>query len=154
MSLTKIDAKDIKVVKSGDTYAVEGRPRETFSILNIYHPSNIPGKQIVVGKIEMDPNAASPPHTHSGAAIVAVITQGSVLNQMNQSDPVVTGAGDIFYEAPGCHHVRSENNTSEKASFIAVLVVDDEVVADGNYHRLVVLDAQREEEERKEKAEA
>ncbi|KAL5335516.1 hypothetical protein BJX70DRAFT_374932 [Aspergillus crustosus] len=144
MSLNKISAKDIKVVKSGDTWAVEGRPRETFEILKIYHPSNLPGKQIVVGRVTMGPNTATPPHTHSGAAIVAVITEGQVLNQMNESDPIVTSAGEIFYEAPGCHHVRSENNTGERAGFVVVLVVDDEVVADGDYRRLVVLDAEAE----------
>ncbi|KAL4900135.1 hypothetical protein BDW74DRAFT_183089 [Aspergillus multicolor] len=143
MSLEKISASDIKVVKSGDTYQVEGRPRETFSIIKIYHPSNLPGKQIVVGKISMDSNSASPPHTHGGAAIVAVVTEGTVLNQMNEDDPTLTSKGDVFYESPGCHHVRSENVTDGKAEFIAVLVVDDEVVKNG-YHNIFVLDAEAE----------
>ncbi|KAL4912980.1 hypothetical protein BDW62DRAFT_214583 [Aspergillus aurantiobrunneus] len=143
MSTSKIPASDIKVVKSGDTYQVEGRPREGFEIIKIYHPSNLPGKQIVVGSILMDPNSASPPHTHGGAAIVAVVTDGTVLNQMNEDDPIVTTKGDVFYESPGCHHVRCENNTQEKAAFIAVLVVDDEAVKDG-YHNIFVLDAERE----------
>ncbi|KAL4923544.1 cupin domain-containing protein [Aspergillus undulatus] len=143
MSSSKITASDIKVVKLGDTYKVEGRPRETFEIIKIYHPPNIPGKQIIVGRILMDPNTASPPHTHGGAAIVAVVTEGTVLNQMNDDDPIVTEQGGFFYEAPGCHHVRSENNTQEKAAFIAVLVVDDEVVKDG-YQKIFVLDAERE----------
>ncbi|KAL4868410.1 hypothetical protein BDV12DRAFT_169690 [Aspergillus spectabilis] len=149
MSTSKISAEDIKVVKSGSTYAVEGRPREDFQILKVYHPSNLPGKQIVVGRVDMDPNAASPPHTHGGAAIVAVTVAGTVLNQMNESDPIITGPGEIFYEAPGCHHVRSENNGNEKVTFIAVLVVDDEVVKDGNYQNIFVLDAEAQEREGK-----
>ncbi|RDW72720.1 cupin domain-containing protein [Aspergillus mulundensis] len=142
MSLEKIPASDIKVVKSGDTYQVEGRPRETFTILKTHHPSNLPGKQIIVGKILMDPNSASPPHTHGGAAIVAVVTEGTVLNQMNEDEPILTSKGEVFYESPGCHHVRSENNTDGRAEFIAVLVVDDEVVKDG-YQNIFVLDAER-----------
>ncbi|KAL4963858.1 cupin domain-containing protein [Aspergillus stella-maris] len=142
MSNIKIPASDIKVVKSGDTYQVVGRPRETFEITKIYHPPNIPGKQIIVGRIFMDPNSASPPHTHGGAAIVAVVTEGTVLNQMNDDDPILTKQGECFYEGPGCHHVRSENNTGEKAAFTAVLVVDDEVVKDG-YQNIFVLDAER-----------
>ncbi|KAL4748739.1 hypothetical protein BDW72DRAFT_205348 [Aspergillus terricola var. indicus] len=135
MSIPKISASDIKVVKSGDTYQVEGlysrRPRESFEIIKIYHPSNLPGKQIIVGRILMDPNSATPPHTHGGAAIVAVVTEGTVLNQMNDDDPILTSKGEVFYESPGCHHVWSENNTQKKAAFIAVLIVDDEVVKDG-----------------------
>ncbi|OJJ56087.1 hypothetical protein ASPSYDRAFT_60196 [Aspergillus sydowii CBS 593.65] len=132
MSTSKIAASDIKVVKAGDTYQVEGRPREEFTILNIFHPPNLPGKQIVVVKLWYSPNAASPPHTHSGATIVGVVTEGTVLNQMNDDDP-----------GPGCHHVRSENNTQERASFVAVLIIDDEVVKEG-YHKIFVLDAENE----------
>ncbi|KAL4984106.1 hypothetical protein BDW68DRAFT_180998 [Aspergillus falconensis] len=144
MSIPKIPASDIKVVKSGDTYQVEGRPREFFEIIKVYHPSNLPGKQIIVGRVLMDPNSATPPHTHGGAAIVAVVTEGTVLNQMNDDVPIVSSKGEVFYESPGCHHVRSENNTHEKAAFIAVLVVDDEVVKDG-YQNIFVLDAERQD---------
>ncbi|KAL3469285.1 hypothetical protein BJX99DRAFT_252110 [Aspergillus californicus] len=143
MSTSKIAAADIKVVKSGDTYQVEGRPRETFEIVSVFHPPNIPGKQIIVARILMDPNAASPPHTHGGAAVVAITLEGTVLNQMNDEEPIVSKKGEIWYEGPGCHHVRSENIGPEKVAFLAVLVVDDEVVKDG-YHNILVLDAERE----------
>ncbi|KAL5339647.1 hypothetical protein BJX70DRAFT_397594 [Aspergillus crustosus] len=103
------------------------RPREDFKILKTYHPSNLPGKQIIVVQVDMAPNSASPPHTHSGAAVVAVSVAGTVLNQMNESEPIISRPGEIWYEAPGCRHVRSENNGAEKVSFIAVLVVDKEV---------------------------
>lgn len=69
---------------------------------------------------------------------------GVVLNQMNDDEPIVSQKGDMWYEAPGCHHVRSENlKGSEKAKFLAVLIVDDEVIKDG-FHRIVVLDAEKE----------
>lgn len=70
---------------------------------------------------------------------------GSSLNQMNCDEPKVYSGNEGFFEAPGCHHVRSENvSTEEVAKFVAVMVVDDEVVEDG-YGRLVVLDADVEE---------
>ncbi|KAL2819564.1 hypothetical protein BDW59DRAFT_151352 [Aspergillus cavernicola] len=143
MSSATIPVSDIKVVKFGDTYQVEGRPREDFEIISVFHPSNLPGKQIIVGRISMDPNAASPPHTHGGAAVVAITIEGTVLNQMNDEEPIVRRKGEIWYEGPGCHHQRSENNTQEKVSFVAVLVVDDEVVEAG-YQNIFVLDAERE----------
>ncbi|KAL4758344.1 cupin domain-containing protein [Aspergillus foveolatus] len=144
MPIPKVSASDIKVVKSGDIYQVKGRPRESFEIIKIYHPSNLPGKQIVVGRVLMDPRAATPPHTHNNAAIVAVVTEGTVLNQMNEDNPILTSKGEVFYESPGCHHVLCENNTQEKVSFIVVLIVDDEVVKDG-YESLVVLDAEKQD---------
>ncbi|KAJ6023796.1 hypothetical protein N7540_004593 [Penicillium herquei] len=130
------------VVRIGDTYHIEGRPREDFKILNVYHPSNIPGKAVVIISIGMIPNAATPPHTHSGAAAIAMVIDGVVLNQMNCDDPIVSQKGDVWYEAPGCHHVRSENNESEEAKFLAVLIIDDEVLKDG-LHNIIVLDADR-----------
>ncbi|KAJ6084402.1 hypothetical protein N7486_011202 [Penicillium sp. IBT 16267x] len=132
-----------KVVQIGDTYHIEGRPRENFEIVNVYHPSNIPGKAVVIISIDMVPNAATPPHMHSGAAAIAIAIDGVVLNQMNCDDPIVSQKGDMWYEAPGCHHVRSENNGSAKAKFLAVLIIDDEVIKDG-LHNIMVLDADQE----------
>ncbi|GCB18988.1 hypothetical protein AAWM_01873 [Aspergillus awamori] len=155
-----------KLIKSGDIWQIEGyyayrnrvrrrestnmisRPRENFRVLNVFHPPNIPGKSMVVGVIDMDPNGATPSHTHGGAAVVAMVASGTVLNQMNCEEPIVSKAGDIWYEAPGCHHVRSENagGGSETARFFAVLIVDDEVIRDG-VHNIFVLDIEKAEKE-------
>ncbi|PLN85514.1 hypothetical protein BDW42DRAFT_190799 [Aspergillus taichungensis] len=133
-----------KVIKIGETYHVEGRPRESFQVLNIYHPPNIPGKAVVVGMDSMDSKAATPAHTHGGAAVVAVVADGTVLNQMNDEEPIVSRVGETWYEGPGCHHVRSENVGAgdEKARFFAVLIVEEEVVA-GDVGGIFVLDAER-----------
>lgn len=117
------------------------RPREDFKIVNVYHLSDIPGKAIVIVSTDMIPNAATPLHTHSGAAAIAMMIDGVVLNEMNCDDPIISKKGDVWYEAPGCHHVRSENNGSEKAKFLAVLVIDEEVIKDG-FHNILVLDAE------------
>ncbi|EME85922.1 uncharacterized protein MYCFIDRAFT_40169, partial [Pseudocercospora fijiensis CIRAD86] len=116
------------------------RPRETFKILAHHRPSNILGKSLIVAMVDMEPNAASPPHTHGGSAVVACSIEGTVLNQMNSSAPFEVKKGGMWYEAPGCHHVRGENaSKTEKASFFAVFVVDDEVVKNG-YEGLLVID--------------
>lgn len=162
----KMSTPTAKVIKCGDTWQIEGyytyhstirdmesanrtsRPRENFRVLNVFHPPNIPGKSMVVGVIDMDPNSATPSHTHGGAAVVAMVASGTVLNQMNCGEPIISRAGDIWYEAPGCHHVRSENagGESETARFFAVLIVDDEVIQDG-VHNIFVLDAEKAEKE-------
>lgn len=82
--------------------------------------------------------------------------RGASLNQMNRDEAVVYKEGETWYEAPGCHHVRSENvseGEGEEASFYAVFVVDDEVIERGGYAGLVVLDAEVEERERAQGAE-
>ena len=69
---------------------------------------------------------------------------------MNCDEPIVSREGEIFFEAPGCHHVRSENVSEapgEEASFYAVFIVDDEVVEKHGYQGLVVMDAEAEKKE-------
>ncbi|ORY04691.1 hypothetical protein BCR34DRAFT_591156 [Clohesyomyces aquaticus] len=134
-----------KVIKIDGVWQIEGRPREGLKILNTFHPSNLPGKVMIVAEVTMPPNGASPPHRHGGAAVIAVALEGTTINQMNCEDPITCGPGSFWYEAPGCHHVRSENESKEVgAKFLAVLIVDEETVKDG-YHGILVLDAEVEE---------
>ena len=95
-------------------------------------------------------NAATPPHTHGGAAIVATMTRGKMLNQMVCPDhdpdsqgtgPKIYSVGESWYEPPGCHHVRSENAGDEEAQFLAVFVVAKEKVDNEGLAGLVVIDA-------------
>ncbi|KAL8791987.1 MAG: hypothetical protein Q9195_005405 [Heterodermia aff. obscurata] len=129
---------------------MERRPREKFKLLSHHHPPNIPGKSVITLLVTLPPNAATPPHTHSGAAVLALMVRGASLNQMNCDEPIVVREGEMFYEAPGCHHVRSENvceTATEEASFYAVFIVDDEVVEKYGYQGLVVMDAEAEEKD-------
>jgi hypothetical protein len=70
------------------------RPREDFEILKVFHPSNLPGKSMIVASVSLDPNGATPSHTHGGAAIVAFPVDGTLLNQMNQDEPLISKPGD------------------------------------------------------------
>ena len=115
------------------------KPREDFKILQAFHPSNLPGMTIIVGTVKMAPGSATPSHRHGGAAIVAVPIEGTSLNQMNGNEPNTFGVGDFWYEAPGCHHQRSECVGEEKTKFFVTLIVDDETIKDG-YGSVLVLD--------------
>lgn len=66
---------------------------------------------------------------------------------MNDDDPFEAHAGESFAEAPGCHHVRAENNTEEEASFFAILVIDGKKLEE-NPGALQELDVDMEEKER------
>lgn len=49
--------------------------------------------------------------------------------------------GGTFFEAPGCHHVTSDNfSTTEPAQIIATMVVDTKIVEEGGVAALVVID--------------
>lgn len=59
---------------------------------------------------------------------------------MNGNTPKVYHVGESFRELPGCHHTVSDNaSATEDTTFIAVVVVDTEVVKKG-YQALTVLD--------------
>lgn len=124
------------------------RSRENVKLLAHHHPPNIPGKSLITLLVKLPPNCATPPHTHNGAAVMAIMHRGASLNQMNNDEPFVSREGEVFYEAPGCHHIRSENaceSSTEEASFVAVMIVDDEVIEKYGYEGLVVIDADQQE---------
>jgi quercetin dioxygenase-like cupin family protein len=91
-------------------------------------------------EVSFPPDGWTPPHTHAGATVVAVVTEGEVLSGMNGNPPSVYKVGENFRELPGCHHTVGENNSKEvPAKIVATFVVDTEVVKAG-YQNLVVLD--------------
>ncbi|KAF2110454.1 hypothetical protein BDV96DRAFT_604028 [Lophiotrema nucula] len=134
-------------VKINGVWHIEGKPREDFKILKTYNPSNLPGKTIIVGSVDVPPNGATPSHKHGGATIVAMPIEGTCLNQMNNNEPIVSSVGDFWYEAPGCHHQRSENVGDVNAKFMVVLIVDDETIKEG-FGSIFVLDREVENGEK------
>lgn len=101
-------------------------------------PSNIPGKLYIGLNVTVPVNGASAPHWHGGASVAATVIKGRVLNQMVCADGHVVGpniyeAGESWYEAPGCHHVRSENAGEEEALFVAAFVIDAKTVEEKGF---------------------
>jgi quercetin dioxygenase-like cupin family protein len=98
---------------------------------------------------------STPPHTHNGASIIATVIKGKMLNQMvhhgehgHSEVPKIYEQGESWYEAPGCHHVRSENagQDEEEAVFVASMVIESETLvgAEGEEEvlgRVFLLDA-------------
>lgn len=54
---------------------------------------------------------------------------------------------EMWYEAPGCHHVRAENTSDEEAQFFANFIIDSEKLesVDNPAGALTILDAEVEE---------
>ncbi|KAK2594460.1 hypothetical protein QQS21_007806 [Conoideocrella luteorostrata] len=117
------------------------RPRESIKILFDHELPNAPGKSIVGLQLEYPPNGWTPPHRHGGATVVAVIQEGQLLSGMNGNPPAVYSPGESFMERPGCHHTVGENNSKEDGvKFMAIFVVDTEVLRTKGYGGLTVLD--------------
>ncbi|KAF2442352.1 hypothetical protein P171DRAFT_523181 [Karstenula rhodostoma CBS 690.94] len=126
------------VVKVDGVWQIEGKPREDFKILQTFHPSNLPGKTMIVGTVEMAPGSAppSPPRRRSHRCRTY---RGHFFEPDDGNEPITSSVGEFWYEAPGCHHQRSENDGDKKANFFVTMIVDDEVIKDG-YGSVFVLD--------------
>ena len=73
--------------------------------------------------------------------MVGYIIEGTALNKMNDLPVRVLNKGDTWYEAPGCHHKVSDNNSeTEPMTLLATFVVDTKVVEEGGYGALVQID--------------
>ncbi|KAK2668949.1 Cupin 1 [Fusarium oxysporum f. sp. vasinfectum] len=145
MSFPNVDMnlrwQDQNVVKKDGQWTVDGRPTPGVAVSHVHQPPNLPDKTWLGLMVTAPVNSATPPHTHAGAAIVATVIKGHVLNQMvhthtdpktgetteHDSGPRIYGPGESWYEAPGCHHVRSENVGDEEAQFIANMILSNDV---------------------------
>jgi quercetin dioxygenase-like cupin family protein len=91
--------------------------------------------------VNFPPHGSTPPHRHGGASVVGYVVQGSLLNKMNDAPVKVLNKGETWYEAPGCHHKVSDNNSeTEPATLLATFVVDTKAVEAGGYGALVQVD--------------
>lgn len=60
---------------------------------------------------------------------------------MNDEPTHMVEQGGSWFEAPGCHHKVSENDSyTESAKLLATMIVDTEVVEKGGAAALVVYD--------------
>lgn len=106
-----------------------------------YKLPNCPGKSSIGLIVNFPPGAATPPHRHAGASVSVLVLEGQVINKMNDEETCVLGQGESFFEAPCCHHKVSSNySATEPAKLLATMVVDDEVVEQGGYEALTVID--------------
>ena len=90
--------------------------------------SNIPGKSLVVVKVDFAPGAASPSHTHAKSAFIyAYVLSGEIESKVNDGETRVYKAGESWSEPPNARHQISRNASKTKpAKLLAVFVVDSD----------------------------
>lgn len=89
--------------------------------------ADVPGKHLVVVRLDFAPGSQKPstPHRHPGSVYVYV-TQGAVRWALNGQPAQVAHAGEGFFEPRGALHSVNENATpAAHSSAIAVMIVPD-----------------------------
>jgi len=86
---------------------------------------NVPGKTLTALSVDYAPGGKSQPHYHAGV-VLAYVVSGEIRSKVDEGPAQVYHAGETFFEAPGAHHLVSENASSTKpAKLLAVFVADD-----------------------------
>jgi len=121
-ALTALSAASLSAADS-----TVGVPKGDSNILFSAPLADVPGKHLVVVRLDFDPHPKEPfkPHRHPGSVYVYV-TQGAVRWAVNRQTPQVARAGEGFFEPAGALHSANENATpGARSSAIAVMIVPD-----------------------------
>jgi quercetin dioxygenase-like cupin family protein len=97
--------------------------------------ANVPGKTLTAVIVDYAPGAKSLPHRHGEAFVVAYVLSGAIRSKVDDGKEQVFHAGENWVEAPGAHHLVSENaSDAEPARLLAIFV------GDNSQDRLVTFD--------------
>jgi quercetin dioxygenase-like cupin family protein len=100
-------------------------PRETISPAFADAIANVPGKTITAIVVDYPPGGKSLSHRHGSAFVVGYVLQGAIRSKINDGPEKVFHAGESWTEAPGVHHMVSENASDvEPAKLLAIFVAD------------------------------
>jgi len=84
--------------------------------------ADMPGKEVVVVRVDYAPGGEDAVHRHNADAIVYVL-EGTVVEQVKGGKPDTLTAGETFSEGPDDIHIVGKNASDTKpASILAILV--------------------------------
>lgn len=100
-------------------------PRETISPAFADAIANVPGKTMTAIVVDYPPGGKSLSHRHGNAFVVGYVLQGAIRSKINDGPEKVFHAGESWTEAPGVHHLVSENaSDTEPAKLLAIFIAD------------------------------
>lgn len=109
---------------------------ETITPAFAHEIPNVPGKTITALVVAYRPGGTSASHRHGSAFVVAYVLSGAIRSQLEGGKAKVYHAGESWTEAPGAHHLVSDNASRTKpASLLAIFI------ADSNDKQLVTYDS-------------
>ena len=86
------------------------------------HDLSVPGHEAIQVRVDFEPGAAFPKHSHPGEEIIYVL-QGSLEYQLQGKPPVTLKAGDVLFVPAGTIHA-AKNVGSGTASELATYIVE------------------------------
>ncbi|HWZ12277.1 MAG TPA: cupin domain-containing protein [Acidobacteriaceae bacterium] len=86
------------------------------------HDLSVPGREVVQTRIDFDPGAVAPKHTHPGDEIIYVL-EGSLEYQVEGKPPATLKAGDVLFIPAGTIHA-AKNVGSGPGVELATYVVE------------------------------
>ena len=89
---------------------------------------NVTDQEILVLEVNYPPGNDSSVHRHNAHTIVYVL-EGSVVMQVEGSEPQTLGPGEVFYETPEDVHTVSRNASDTEAAKILVFFLKGHVAA-------------------------
>lgn len=100
---------------------------ETVKPAFAYALPNVPGKTVTALVVTYKPGATSKPHRHGQAFVIAYVLTGAIRSQIEGDKAHVYHAGESWTEAPGAHHLVSDNaSKTESASLLAIFIADSD----------------------------
>ncbi|MBP0620717.1 cupin domain-containing protein [Cupriavidus consociatus] len=91
----------------------------------VHHALSIPGRDAIQVRVDFDPGALAPKHSHPGEEI-AYVLQGTLEYQLDDKPPVTLKAGEALFIPAGSVH-SARNVGSGKASELATYIVRKDV---------------------------
>jgi quercetin dioxygenase-like cupin family protein len=86
--------------------------------------TDIPGRELLMIKVEYAPGGSDPIHRHNAHGLIYVL-EGTVVMQVKGGKEVTLTAGQTFYEGPDDVHIVGRNaSNTEPATFLALFVKD------------------------------
>ena len=83
-------------------------------------PVSLNGWQVTVLELTLPPSTTSPKHAHPGF-VLGYVLEGEYRFQLEGEQETVLSTGDVFYEAPGSVHLRSESASTTKPARVLAL---------------------------------
>jgi quercetin dioxygenase-like cupin family protein len=100
-------------------------PREMISPAFAETIANVPGTMITAIVVDYPPGGKSLSHRHGNAFVVGYVLQGAIRSKINERPEKIFRAGERWTEAPGVHHIVSQNvSKTEPAKLLAIFVAD------------------------------
>jgi len=86
------------------------------------HPLSAPGREVIQVRVEFEPGAAFPRHSHPGEEIIYVL-EGTLVYEIEGKPPVTLKAGDVLFIPARTVHT-AKNVGATKGAELATYVVE------------------------------